>query len=203
MATGVAVPSRQEAHDQASALTTHGELGWFYHVKTLGAVKAWPWGSLACQDFARSPVFSFAGGSHPPGYGSGGKNDFEFARKCIVQELKAQVRTGTLVPLVADLVVKDAEGVAAGSTLAPPKPSASRQWRQKSKASKPAQQKPKASGPEQQKPKASEPEQQKPIASEPEQQKPKAPEQEQQKPAASKGSGLLSRLRGLFWRGRR
>ena len=68
MATGVAVPSRQEAHDQASALTTHGELGWFYHVKTLGAVKAWPWGSLACQDFARSPVFSFAGGSHPPGY---------------------------------------------------------------------------------------------------------------------------------------
>ena len=196
MATGVAVPSRQEAHDQASALTTHGELGWFYHVKTLGAVKAWPWGSLAFRDFARLPVFSFAGGSHPPGYGSGGKNDFEFARKCIVQELKAQVRTGTLVPLVADLVVKDAEGVAAGSTLAPPKPSAwrlLRELQQKPKASKPAQQKPKASGPEQQKPKASEPEQQ----------KPKTPEQEQQKPAASKGSGLLSRLRGLFWRGRR
>ena len=88
-----------------------------------------------------------------------------------MRELKAQVRTGTLVPLVADLVVKHAEGVAAGSTLAPPKPSASRQWRQKSKASKPAQQKPKASEPEQQKSKASEP--------------------AQQKPAASKGSGLL------------
>ena len=181
MATGVAVPSKQEAHDQASALTTHRELGWFYHVKTLGAVKAWPWGSL--------PVFSFSAGSHPPP-GVGGSNDFEFARECIVRELKAQVRTGTLVPLVADLVVKHAEGVAAGSTLAPPKPSASRQWRQKSKASKPAQQKPKASEPEQQKPKASEPEQQKPKAS-------------QQKPVASKGSGMLSRLRGLFRSGRR
>ena len=195
MATGVAVPSKQEAHDQASALTTHRELGWFYHVKTLGAVKAQPWGSLS--------VFNFAGGSHPAPAGSDVKNDFEFARECVVRELKAQVRTGTLVPLVADLVVKHAEGVAAGSTLAPPKPSASRQWRQKSKASKPAQQKPKASEPEQQKPEASEPEQQKPKASEPEQQKPKASEPAQQKPAASKGSGMLSRLRGLFRSGRR
>ena len=196
MATGVAVPSKQEAHDQASALTTHRELGWFYHVKTLGAVKAYPWGSY--------PGFSFqAGASAHGGSESWPSNDFEFARECIVRELKAQVRTGTLVPLVADLVVKHAEGVAAGSTLAPPKPSASRQWRQKSKASKPAQQKPKASEPEQQKPKASEPEQQKPKASEPEQQKPKASEPAQQKPAASKGSGMLSRLRGLFRSGRR
>ena len=194
MATGVAVPSRQEAHDQASALTTHGELGWFYHVKTLGAVKAEPWGSLS--------VFSFSAGSLPPP-GVGFSNDFEFARECIVQELKAQVRTGTLVPLVADLVVKHMKGVAAGSTLAPPKPSASRQWRQKPKASKPAQQKPKASKPAQQKPKASEPEQRKPNASEPEQQKPKASEPAQQKPAASKRSGMLSRLRGLFRSGRR
>ena len=198
MATGVAVPSKQEAHDQASALTTHRELGWFYHVKTLGAVEAWPWGSLS--------VFSVSTGASAHGYESRAtpNNDFEFARERIVRELKAQVRTGTLVPLVADLVVKHAEGVAAGSTLAPPKPSASRMWRQKSKASKPAQQKPKASEPEQQKPpKATEPEQQKPKAPEPEQQKPNASEPEQQKPAASKGSGMLSRLRGLLWRGRR
>ena len=190
MATGVAVPSKQEAHDQASALTTHGELGWFYHVKTLGAVKAWHGGAMPPRYSGSLSVF-------------GGNNDFEIAREGILRELKAQVRTGTLVPLVADLVVKHAEGVAAGSTLAPPKPSASRQWRQKSKASKPAQQKPKASEPEQQKPKASEPEQQKPKASEPEQQKPKASEPAQQKPAASKGSGMLSRLRGLFRSGRR
>ena len=202
MATGVAVPSKQEAHDQASALTTHGELGWFYHVKTLGAVKAWHGGAMPPRYSGSLSVFSVSAGSHPPP-GVGGSNDFEFAHECIVQELKAQVRTGTLVPLVADLVVKHAEGVAAGSTLAPPKPSASRQWRQKSKASKPAQQKPKASEPEQQKPKASEPEQQKPKASEPEQQKSKASEPAQQKPAASKGSGMLSRLRGLFRSGRR
>ena len=68
---------------------------------------------------------------------------------------KAQVRTGTLVPLVADLVVKQhEEGIAAGSMLAPPKPSAWRLLREL-----------------------------------------------RQKPKASKGSELLSRLRGYFWRG--
>ena len=199
MATGVAVPSRQEAHDQASALTTHGELGWFYHVKTLGAVKAEPWGSLSGFSFTAGAF----NGDKFESYSNRNYGLTEAHRERIVRELKAQVRTGTLVPLVADLVVKDAEGGAAGSTLAPPKPSASRQWRQKSKASKPAQQKPKASEPEQQKPKASEPEQQKPKASEPEQQKPKASELERQKPAASKRSGMLSRLRGLFRSGRR
>ena len=147
MATGVAVPTKRDAHAQASAPTTHRELGWFYHMQTFGAVKAWPWGSSAFSGGAASSI-SCGNDSYSSG-------DFADAwRERIVRELKALVRTGTLPPLVADLVVKHAEGVA-GTTLAPPKPSASGRPRQKSKASKPAQQKPKASEPQQQKPKAS------------------------------------------------
>ena len=120
-------------------------------MKTFGAVKAWPWGSSG-----------FSAGERD--YMGNAMEEADAWRERIVRELKALVRTGTLPPLVADLVVKHAEGVA-GTTLAPPKPSASGRPRQKSKASKPAQQKPKASEPQQQKPKA------------------------------SKGSGILSRLR--------
>jgi len=126
VATGVAVPTKQDAHAQLSALTTHRELGWFYHLKTLGVVKVRP-----C---------SFFGGLPP----RDGDNGYEFGRECIVRELKALVRTGTLPPLVADLVVQHAGG-AAGTTPAPPKPSASGLPWQKSKASKPPQQNPKAS----------------------------------------------------------
>ena len=145
MATGVAVPTKRDAHAQASAPTTHRELGWFYHMQTFGAVKAWPWGSSG------GAASSISGGKDS--YGRGGDFADEWHER-IVRELQALVRTGTLPPLVADLVVKHAEGVA-GTTLAPPKPSASGRPRQKSKASKPAQQKPKASEPQQQKPKAS------------------------------------------------
>ena len=143
MATGIAVPTKQDAHAQASAPTTHRELGWFYHMKTFGAVKVRPWGTSG-----------FSAGEPNGDYEGNAREEADAWRERIVRELKALVRTGTLPPLVADLVVKHAEGVA-GTTLAPPKPIASGLLRHKSKASKPTQQKPKASDPQQQKPKAS------------------------------------------------
>ena len=121
MATGVAVPTKRDAHAQASAPTTHRELGWFYHMKTFGKLPM-AWG-----------LSSFSGGAEP-----------SFEREDMVRELKAMVRARTL-PLIADPVVKHAEG-GTSATPAPPRPSASRTPQQQSKApKKPSQQKPKAS----------------------------------------------------------
>ena len=73
VATGVAVRAGRRPRPGIRADDAR-ELGWFYRVKTLGAVKAEPWGSLS--------VFSFSAGSLPPP-GVDFSNDFEFARECM------------------------------------------------------------------------------------------------------------------------